>query len=92
MFILMFDMEKSHLFCFSDAQINWLIKTIERYKSNNSFDELLLDDLYQRLIIRDSNWLILSVMDVHVLFYLLNSDVFLCNPMASRIRSIISVI
>lgn len=92
LFILMFDMDNSHLFCFSESQLNWLIKTIERYKSNNSFDELMLDDLYERLISRDSNWLILSVKDVQVLFYLLNTDVFLCNPLASRIRSIISVI
>lgn len=79
-------------FCFSESQLNWLIKIIERYKSNNSFDELMLDDLYERLILRDSNWILLSVKDVGVLFYLLNTDDFLANPLASRIRSIISVI
>lgn len=85
-------MDTCYLFVFSESQLNWLIKTIERYMTDDIFDEMMLDDLYDRLTIRDSNALLLSYKDVGVLLYFLNKDVFLGNPVASRIRSIISVI
>lgn len=63
----------------SDSAPVWIRGEFERSSRTYSF-------------IRDSNWLLLSVKDVGVLFNLLNTDVYLCNPLASRIRSIISVI
>lgn len=85
-------MDTCNLFVFSESQLNWLIKTIESYSTDASFDEMMLDDLYDRITVRDSNALLLSYKDVGVLLYFLNKPCFLGNPLASRIRSIISVI
>lgn len=85
-------MNNRHFFVFSESQLNWLIKAIERYSTDDSFDELMLDDLYDRLTVRDSNALLLFNKDLGVLLYFLNKPCFAGNPLASRVRSIISVI